>query len=799
MPMLDLRAWIHGCDPAPLLTISDSWLAFSTDIEDLFERYAQAVTTVDGTYWEGRCAQAALDRATADQHTVKTLADKIEIVAQCATQGYHRIDAPLRRAKGALTDAELRGYTVGPDLALSIPPGRQITDTDKQQLLDLQAELHDAARSLAAADQAVRDALDSARADLRPAFISAATLGAEQGWADGTLAANDTKDLTPEQIQRIMAAGQLTDEQLDALRRGDTAIIPAAQMHYLTALSQAMGDKSPRDIQAIMTHLPPLAQTAFANTFQIMSNPNIDAGPAVPDDPTSGGRGSLALLPRGMRESLTRPDLVTNDTTAGFLHTTHFNGVADNQAIAALVGASDPQYRLGTDVDRRLLDVGATYLDGYENWRNAHDVVSPGLRVDGVPDSQLPHTGHGIRLTEDLFAAAGTDKPAVEGLLATGDRDRLLQNIFTHPWSDRGHAVSTLFHVDDGAAFVHDPTNPIDVRNAQRTGHIMSSVAEYLAGGTETGGNPHARWSELTGFRNYADTHTIGALNPSLVQEISHSLVPYVDALAGNPSDSLPGFDITPHLGPNGTVANWLDPEGNGSYQGAANIFGLINTDPDPKGASQTLNGAAVFGVLRNEAAYAHDPGVPGATDALSTAGRLNGLVDKGMFMASEADHQNSYADASDIYTRRRTAYDEMKALTSRGTNEFLPGGKYVGDILTGGGDSLKEWMIGEKPTEPATQGVTLPNFNLRAYESLSQAELPADLQSQYPGLFANGRLRPWQDIQLDPHHEQLSNEINEAFAKYGLPNDNHANQFERSYNQITRDVQSQSIQSGRK
>ncbi|MGO4615639.1 hypothetical protein AB4305_14790 [Nocardia sp. 2YAB30] len=783
---MTLKNWIEYADPSKLITLGDSWITFGADLEHLFDRYVDAVTKVNGTYWDGQCAQAAQERAQADQKTMQTLADKIGAVAQRAKQGYDEIDAPLRRARGALIEAERRGYAIADTLALSIPPGKSVIDADKQALLDLQSELNDAVRSTVQADSKVRDDLNNARADLRAAFVATAALGADQGKADGASLTADSGILGPDGVQRLIEAGQLTPEQVAALQRGETSTIPASQMEYLNGISQSLDGKSPQEVQQIMSKLPPDAQRALANSLQIVSNPSINAGPVATGDKDlpNGGKGGLSQLPAKIRESLTRDDLVTNESSYLVNHEMNLNGVADNQAIAKIIGAGDPQYQLGTDVDRKLLEVGSKYLDGYEQYKGSdHGLGGTSLKIDGG-DGPSP-TQFGQRISEDMFAVGGRDKEAVEELVTGPDHEQLLNNVFTHEWSDQGQAVSTMFDFGDRDATVEDPGNPADVQTAERTGKIMSSVGQYIAGGDGTGGNPAQRWQELTGLE-YGDRHTSGALNPKLIQEVSQGMSPYVDTLAGHPRPELPGFDVPRHVDGD-KVTSWLDPQGNGTYQGAANIFALMNTD-DQAGAH--LNGAAMLGILRNEAEYANNPYQPGSTVGLTTAGRLNGLMDAGLYMESKAEHDNQYADEKDMYDRRLAAYESMKSIGTRGLTESFSGGKFGGDFMTGGGEWLKANLIGPKP-DGVSETVELrpPDFAQRNYEVLARTQVPTDLQSTYPDLFENGSLKPWTAIQLDSNQSELTAQANELFNSIGRPGDGHGHTLRDAWETVTNSI----------
>ena len=225
---MDPRTFINTAKPEMLIELGDAWIGMGADLEGIFAQYVDAVTKVNETHWEGRCADAAQARAVADQKTMQTLADKLDGIGQRAKQGYDEIIAPLRRARGALIEAENRRYLIGRTLSLT-HPDKNPTAEESQKLLDLQSELNDAVRSTMQADIAVRNDLDAARVDLRASFVSAAALGGDQAKADGQQLADDPSKLSPEATQRLTEAGHLTPEQLAALQRGDTKTIPASQ------------------------------------------------------------------------------------------------------------------------------------------------------------------------------------------------------------------------------------------------------------------------------------------------------------------------------------------------------------------------------------------------------------------------------------------------------------------------------------------------------------------------------------------------------------------------------------------
>jgi hypothetical protein len=92
----------------------------------------------------------------------------------------------------------------------------------------------------------VKRQLNGARADLRAAFVSPASLGSDQARTDARQLLDDPSRLTPQQVMRLVEAGSLTPEQLEALQSGDSADIPASQMEYINTLARSLDGKSPQ-------------------------------------------------------------------------------------------------------------------------------------------------------------------------------------------------------------------------------------------------------------------------------------------------------------------------------------------------------------------------------------------------------------------------------------------------------------------------------------------------------------------------------------------------------------------------
>ncbi len=469
------KSQIQSWNPAQLTAIGDAWLKMGTSIEDLFTRYVDAVTKVNDAYWEGRTAEAAQNRANADKKTAIEVVDKLEALANRAKQGFHEIDAPLQRARNAIVGAEDEQFRVSD--GLQVTDSRTDPDADRVKAMqDWQREISDAADATEKADAAVKDALSGARGDLRATFTSAAALGGDQGRADGKDLADNPGGLSQEELRRLTEAGRLTPEQLAALQSGDAATIPASQMEYLNQISRSLDGKSPQEIQQIMGQLPPDAQKAFANSLQIVSNPTVTASvTGDPDVPTKGGEN---LLPTKMRESMTRGDLVVSDfkmVGASGAPSIALNGVADNQAIAKIVGTGDPQYKAGSALDRDLTEVGRKYLDAQVRHEQNPNSKFEYFTVDGRGTQDMA-------ITEDIFKAVGDDKIVIQEAVTNKDHGQdFVTDVMTHKWTDNGQAASSMFRFGDHVAIVEDPTNSADVATATRTGNIMQTVAESMS------------------------------------------------------------------------------------------------------------------------------------------------------------------------------------------------------------------------------------------------------------------------------------------------------------------------------
>jgi hypothetical protein len=504
------RTQVESWDPSALTTIGKNWKSMAGDVEGLFTRYKTAVANVNGGHWQGLAAEAALNRAESDRRSAVRVADHLERVGQIAEDGFHSVNPPLQRTRDAIAGAERAGFTVSENLTVSR------TGSMTQELLNAQAQwqrtITDAANDTEAADTQVKGDLNAERGLLRAAFVSPAGLGADQAANDARQLLNDPSHLTPEQIQRLVEAGTLTEEQLNALQSGGIAEIPASQMEYLNALARSMDGKSSQEIEDMLNQLPADARQGVANALQLLSNQRVNA--SVQGDREVPTSGRADLMQEKMYDNLTRDDLTTNSWEIvgqwGY-NTWNLNGVADNQAAARIADMASPGLKHGTGLDAAVLDAASEYLHA-QNAADKDDLYF----VDG--------RGHDFEgpLTEQMFQSVADDRPVVADAVSGSDGRTLLSDVFTHEWSDNGDAISDLFDISAQDAIPEAGNGP-DEELARNSGDIAESVADYMSDNS----------NDL--LRMPDDTSTsAGERNPELLRNLADDLGPYYSTFAGS-------------------------------------------------------------------------------------------------------------------------------------------------------------------------------------------------------------------------------------------------------------------------
>lgn len=155
--------------------------------------------------------------------------------------------------------------------------------------------------------------------------------------------------------------------------------------------------------------------------------------------------------------------------------------------------------------------------------------------------------------------------------------DKFLWDITHTVWPDHGDAAGALF------SWTHDAATGAEAQIAGKTAHDLSA---YLgAHGKELNHLP------IVGF----GLHSLGELNPELVRDMAHGLVPYVNNISGV-SGGPPEFGE--HLDDGTPIESGVSPVAKG-------VFSVLNTD---ESAAEEFNGAAYARAILEEREFALHP-----------------------------------------------------------------------------------------------------------------------------------------------------------------------------------------------
>lgn len=641
------KTQVESWNPATLTAIGNAWTAMGTKIDNLFDRYKSAVANVNAGHWHGVAADAAMTRAESDRQAAARVVDHLDRVAKIATDGFHQIDPPLQRARNAIAGAQQAGFTVSENLVVSKPDLTTSAELAAQEQWQLQ--ITTAADATEQADTQVREALNAARTDLQLAFIQPATLGPQQGASDGNQLLNDPRHLSADEIQRLTEAGLLTPAQLTALQSGDTADIPASQMQYINALARSLDGKSPQEIETMLNEMPAEARQGVANALQLLSTDKVSA--SVTGDSTIPTHGAANLLPHQMYSALSRGDLMTQGFSIvgdyGY-NTINLNGVAANQANAAIAGMASPGLKQGSGLDKGVLNAAQTYLHGQVAAQNDPQAL---YFVDGR--GQEPNAP----MTEQMFSAVADDKAAVSSELTGSNGQTLLSDVFNHQWSDHGKSVSQLFNISSQDAVATPGDRPSEVRAAE-SGQIAQTVAQYMS-------NHSNELLHLSGDPGSA----VGQRNPDLIINLADDLAPYYSTFAG--SESIPGVS---HFANSSQLAN---------------MYSVLATNPTA-GVHAAI---ATFG-QENALATAYGSGHAPYTYA-QTAGQMQHALETGTQSAETALNQGDVFKAQWQNAVNGASYDTAYKSAGAVLNYIPEAGPVIKSLIDAAAPSIKPDVVG--------------------------------------------------------------------------------------------------------
>lgn len=443
----------------------------------------------------------------------------------------------------------------------------------------------------------------------------------------------------------------------------------AEQQAYL---SQMQAQQKLRSVDQLKEAADRGAKGIMADSWQLMSNPALEFpktesvdGALQSDGMVKGGFGQL---PNSVQSVIQSPGIDCHQ---------------DLQKITDIVnsGNAGGYFQHSTDLDRGLMHKVADMMEN-SLWRS-DDLPIDVPRPSWVDEGKPPHAEL-ERVAQDVFRAVANDHvvvhDAVTGNVTPGSEfgeqfkvngDHFMYNLTHEDWDDGGASAGAMFDwIDDSAR------GP----EAQIAGETAKTLADYL------GGNQGLNSLNGDNTVGLYGTHSLGAVNPGLVQGFAEGLSPYVNNIAGTEG----GISEFGGILDNGGAED-------GTLAKAKNLFTVLNGDP---GAAEILNGAAYGQALLQDTRYAENP-VPGETShALYDSATLRALVDVGMENNHDVEDKNRAQIDAELYAAKSAAFDfGLESLQTGTVIAFPGGGGEVGSqALSELGSALKDGMIGPAP-----------------------------------------------------------------------------------------------------
>ncbi|MGY4712691.1 TPR repeat region-containing protein [Mycolicibacterium sp. CBM1] len=638
---------------------------------------------INAVPWEGKAHDAAVSANSDIRRDLNLHADELDAVAKAAKAAETEIRSIKSDWQHLQQEASAAGMTIDPVAGTvtyvrsSDPDEAAIQEHNYQVICE---EVH---RLLQRADQA--DADLAAAIDGADGHKSADEVNEQL--SDHWVAPEDAEKVVHDALAGDKGAAARVNGVLDSITEAQQAGVPLTPEQG-AVLSQLQAQEHGMSVDALQTAEQRLGdqKDMVGNSWQLMSNPKInfpktELKPGAQTDLNSSVRGGFDQLPTSVQDALKQ--------------TTFSDGWLDHgkdlSMIAGIVHDGDSHFQHGTDVDRGLMGRATDLMRvSTDEQRFGQMLNDPNFALLNPLSQQLFEAGSPDHIVDSELVNA-VHNP----LLADMKPNEFLSYATNNHWTDGGAAVAKVF---------------------DWTGHAPSSEAQ-IAGATA---HTYANFlgDQAKGLLDMPGHHTLGEINPKLVQGFAHGLAPYVPNIAGE-HNALSQF-----FGDLDDAAS----QGNDLMPKAKGLFSVLNTDPE---AAKFFDGKAYEEILRDQNSYAKGiaDGLPGSVldnTRMQEADTMRALVDVGTNNALDAKGVNTDLRAAEAYASKSAAYDMAVNVLSAGA-DATPAGPAGALGVEALGSALKSDIIGAAPSATA-QAALYPNMT----------EFDAD-RAVLNGLHANG------------------------------------------------------------
>jgi uncharacterized protein YukE len=746
---------VEASQPEQLVTAASNLGGKVTQLNSAIDAQRGALTRLRSS-WEGRASDAAFARAEHNLRQHTRFRDQLKLTQRTLQTGGTHLSQTRSALLGVVNSLRSQGWQVSDDGVATPPPtlpaplkGSAAAWTSiVQRLL---TTFDDIDKQTAGSFPKFGGELDNDRiltvvGDEKKDEKSPAEIGAEDSEA------LQKGELTPGQRERLMANTTLMPEQQAALDNG-TLVLAPERMSYLQGFSRAFGDKTPAEIKAIMDEAGPDGGRV-ADVFQLASNPTIKTRLPETQPPSITSSGGRHALPDGIQHVLDGPAL-TQPFTEGVSHdgrvivppepTGPLQPTQGLNELADIIQRGNRDLQEGTALDSGLFEKSQEMLVQSNTWPIAQ---APGPGSDPFVDGPKWYHENIDPTLQNMFNAVNKDSMVIHDALAANAPVRgpdggltylmpqgkeFLDNLTKHQWQDDGLAAGGLLD------WVGETANDDPSGRAAQTAHAL---AEYTSSNSQR-------------LLNVVGDQSLGQVNPELTRDMSRAFAPYLDDMVGS---DITGNSLFPPL----------DLDGDTQVPDTRALLSVVYSDEQ---AAQTIYGAGLHHIdkfLDAGALSAIDGSDAKNNFALQTAGRLQAALDLGAYDESMDRLQDAGRAAQDSWERRSRLFD----IATTGVDEV----PVVGGPISGIGEIMKSFIVGEAPVNPVEEAEQLPPrssfpIEVELAETLlangaGDADLPEHLR-KYIG--QEGNLAPPDQSDFPDDFAEFSNWVAQYLENQGL------------------------------